>query len=187
MQLCPSRGAVTFEALVTQRCNVLVSVLARREALIRAGLFDASLRSVEDFDLWLRVLATGGRIGYHRRVLMRLRRHRGSLSSDPVWMAEHVLQVLDKADRTLALTPDARAILRRRRGFFRAQLELARGKRAFFEQQPDAAIRHLHAANTFFRSPKLLVACALLRAAPRFLLKAYDWRDRVLVRASTRF
>jgi glycosyltransferase involved in cell wall biosynthesis len=187
MDVYPSRGEVTFEALVTLRCNVLCSVLARRAALVRAGLYDASLRCVEDFDLWLRVVATGGRIGYHRRVLMRLRRHPGSLSSDLVWMAEHVVQVLDKTDRTLALTPAARETLRRQRAYFQAQLALTRGKRAFFDQQPETALRHLHEANTFFRSPKISVACALIRTAPRLLLRAYDWRDRLLIGASTRF
>ena len=59
MDVCPSDGPVTFEALITQRCNVLVSLVIRRAALFDAGLFDASLRSVEDFDLWARLLARG--------------------------------------------------------------------------------------------------------------------------------
>ena len=48
MEICPSNGPVTFASLVTQRCNVLVSLLMRREAMFRVGLFDESLRSVED-------------------------------------------------------------------------------------------------------------------------------------------
>ena len=49
----------------------MVSVLARRDVLESAGLFDESLRSSEDFDMWLRVVHGGGRIGYHRRSLVR--------------------------------------------------------------------------------------------------------------------
>ena len=62
MDDCPFDGEPTFRSVLTQRCNIFVSVLARREALLRAGLFEESLRSVEDFDLWLRLLAAGERI-----------------------------------------------------------------------------------------------------------------------------
>jgi glycosyltransferase involved in cell wall biosynthesis len=106
MDVCPSSGPVTFQAVLTQRCQVFISALIRRTALDRVGGFDPELRSVEDFDLWLRLLAAGERIGYHDRVLVRFLKRRGSLSSDPVWMAEHVLIVLDK----LAAGPIARAL-----------------------------------------------------------------------------
>ena len=65
MTICPSKGEVTFERLLLQECNVSNCSIARRETLVRAGLFDESLRSVEDFDLWLRVIKQGGRIDYH--------------------------------------------------------------------------------------------------------------------------
>ena len=89
----------------------MVSVLARRETLIAAGLFDEQLRSVEDFDLWLRVIKQGGQIGYHRDVLTRYRRHSASLSADPVWMCQHVLKVLDKAAQTLSLAAPEKSCL----------------------------------------------------------------------------
>src|SRR5215472_1922307 len=64
-----SYGEVTFNSLVQERCVVMVSVLARRSALERAGLFDSNLRSCEDFDMWLRCLKSGSRIIYHNQVL----------------------------------------------------------------------------------------------------------------------
>ncbi|HYJ47544.1 MAG TPA: glycosyltransferase family A protein, partial [Pyrinomonadaceae bacterium] len=54
MDVCPSRGEVTFESLVTQQCTVMICSMMRRETVLNAGLFDESLRSSEDFDLWLR-------------------------------------------------------------------------------------------------------------------------------------
>jgi len=54
MTLSPSHGEVTFESVVTQKCTVLACVLARRDTLFRAGLFDESLKSSEDFDMWIR-------------------------------------------------------------------------------------------------------------------------------------
>ena len=89
MELSPCEEEITFERLVTRQCIVPVCVsVARRESLLRAGLFDPALRRTEDFDLWLRILQQGGRMTCQRRVLGRYRRHSDSLSSDAVAMTE---------------------------------------------------------------------------------------------------
>jgi len=187
MELCPSEGPVTFASLITQRCNVQVSLLMRRDALVRVGLFDESLRSVEDFDLWTRLVAQGGRIAYHRKILVRFRRRRDSLSADPVSMLEHVTSVLQKLDRTLTLGDDDRRLLHQRQAHFLALLELAKGKRAFFNLDTKAAVAHIQRANEYFRSRRLALTSAMIRTMPSLLLKLYDWRDRLLVGVSTRF
>ena len=190
MDLCPSSGPVTFQALLRQRCQVFISALIRRTAIERVGGFDPELRSVEDFDLWLRLVAAGERIGYHDRVLVRFLKRRGSLSADPVWMAEHVLVVLDKlADgpTALALPPADRQALEARRAYFRARLEIAHGKRAFFRLDAEKAREHLERANEVFRSPRLRLVCLLLRLFPGVLLKVYRLRDRLIIGADTSF
>lgn len=187
MEMCPSEGDVTFESLVRQECHVMICVMARREAVLRAGLFDESLRSSEDFDLWLRIVKAGGRIGYHRRVLARYRRRRGSLSSDPVWMCRHALMVLEKAGRTLDLTPGEREALAGAVTRFRALQRFHEGKRAFFEGDAKGAITGLSEANAFIRSRKISVMLLLLRLAPRLMLRAYDMRDRHLFGTSTKY
>jgi glycosyltransferase involved in cell wall biosynthesis len=190
MDTCPSKGPVTFQAVLTQRCHVFISALIRRTAIERVGGFDPELRSVEDFDLWLRLLAAGERISYHDRVLVRFLKRRGSLSSDPVWMAEHVLIVLDKlADgpTALALPAADRQALDARRAYFRARLEIARGKRAFFRLDAEKAREHLERANDLFRSPRLRLVCLLLRLFPGVLLKVYRLRDRLIIGADTSF
>ena len=190
MDLCPSSGPVTFQALLTQRCQVFISALIRRTAIERVGGFDPELRSVEDFDLWLRMIAAGERIGYHDRVLVRFLKRRDSLSADPVWMAEHVLIVLDKlanGPTALVLPPADRQALEARRAYFRARLEIAHGKRAFFRLDAGKAREHLERANDVFRSPRLRLVCLLLRLFPGVLLKVYRLRDRLIVGADTSF
>jgi glycosyltransferase involved in cell wall biosynthesis len=187
MDVCPSRGPVTIESLVTERCNVFVSVLMRRGLFDRAGLFDASFRSVEDFEFWLRVLAAGGRIGYHRRPLVRFRKRRDSLSADPVWMAEHASRVLQHAAQTLPLGERDRRLLEERVRYVTATQRVAEAKRAFFKLDTDAALALLEEANRYFQSPKIALARAMLHVAPGLLLKLYDWRDRMVVGSSTRF
>jgi glycosyltransferase involved in cell wall biosynthesis len=184
----PSTGEVTFERLLAQECNVLAStVIARRELLLRAGLFDERLRSSEDFDMWLRVLKAGGRVAYLRRPLIRYRRHGASLSADPVWMCKHILSVLEKAERTLALTGAEAAVLRRQRRRYEGELHFNEGKRAFFAGDAEKAVASLSKANALLPSRKLTVALRLLRLAPGVMLRAYNLRDRFYFRADTKF
>jgi glycosyltransferase involved in cell wall biosynthesis len=186
-EICPTRGEPTFRRVLTQECNVFVSALMRRDAVVRAGLFDANLRAAEDFDLWLRVLAGGDRILFNPRILVRFLKRRSSVSADPVWMAENVLRVLDKTERTLALPPEDRKALELRRKHFSAQLELARGKRAFFKSDVDGALSHIERSNGFVKRMKLRLVIAVIRWFPRILLRVYRLRDRLLIGADTTY
>jgi len=187
MAICPSSGEVTFERLLLQECNVSNCSIARREAIVRAGLFDESLRSVEDFDLWLRVIKQGGRIAYHRDVLARYRRRHGSLTADPVWLSEHILEVLKKVRQTMDLTPSEQATVETQLQHFHAMLKLQEGKRAFFSGDTKGAINGLTEANRFFRNRKFAFTLMMLRVAPRLLLRAYDLRDRLYFRMITKY
>lgn len=184
MEWCPSEGEVTVESLLRERCNVMGTVTARREALVRAGLYDEALRP-EDFELWLRLLKSGGRIIYHRQVLVRYRRHGESHSVTSRELGDDILRVLDKAERTLDLTPAEREALEGMREGVRARVALHEGKRAFFRGDP-AAAAHLAAANRHLRSRKLGLVIFLLRLAPGWLRRAYELRDRLVWRTNTK-
>lgn len=184
MEFCPSDGEVTFERLITQQCNVFISATARREAIIRAGMFDESQPGSEDFDLWLRVVKQGGRIAYHRRVLVGSRRRQGSLSAD---MGRYVLRAMDKAERTLNLTAEEREAIRRTRPVFRANLRFHEGKQAFLRGDTAAAVEALEDANGTIRSRRIELLLVLMRVVPRLLLWAYRIRLYLLQRARARF
>jgi glycosyltransferase involved in cell wall biosynthesis len=186
MNVHPSAGEVTFESLVNQQCNVMVSVLARRDVLVGAGLFDESLRSSEDFDMWLRVVQGGWRIGYHRRPLVGSRLRRSSLSADGVNMCQHIVRVLDKVVREMTLTPAQLALVAERRAHFSALLRLHEGKRAFFAGNHKEAVQALSEANAHLGRRKIALAVLLLRLMPGLLLRAYDIRDRLVFKTSTR-
>ena len=186
MDMHPSTGPVSIESLVSQQCNVMVSVLARRDVLESAGLFDESLRSSEDFDMWLRIVHAGGRIGYHRRSLVRSRLRRDSLSANGVSMCQHIVRVLDKAARELRLTPAELALIATRRAEFSALLRLHEGRHAFFAGDFHRAVTALTEANAHLRRRKIGLAVVCLRFVPGLLLRAYDLRDRLIFKASTR-
>ena len=127
----PSRCEVTFSALVQQTVSVVVSVVARRTALERAGLFDDSLRSCEDFDMWLRCVKNGSRIIHHDEVLVRWRSRPDSLSADEVWMYDHAQRVLVKMRNTVPLTDAEREIVESSILKFEGNKFLCKGKRTF--------------------------------------------------------
>lgn len=187
MTICPSNGEVTFERLLLQECNVSNCSIARRETILRAGLFDESLRSVEDFDLWLRVIKQGGRIAYHREVLARYRRRSGSLTANPIWLSKHILKVLAKVKQTMDLTASEHITVENQLEHFHALLRLHEGKHAFFSGDTAGAIDGLTEANRFFRKRKVSFTVMMLRIAPRFLLRAYDLRDRLYYRMITKY
>lgn len=186
MEFCPSTGEVTFEALVTLRCTVHICVsVCRRDALLRAGLFDLAFRGTEDIDLWLRMASQGCRITYQRRVLGCYRRQPASLSSDRVRMVEGFLAVLAKAANDPHLTAAQRDVVERQCEVQRASLELHKGRRAFLAGDTDAAVSHLTRANAQQKSLKLTVVLMLLRTAPGLLRSLYQWRDRHVYKLKT--
>lgn len=179
MKVSPSQGEVNFDSLVRQQCTVMTCVTARLSAIKDAGMFDESLSSCEDFDLWLRV-AKNGRVTYHRRVLALYRRHQGSLSSDRVWMLRNLLTVFEKCARTFELTPAEKRSLNNEIVQNRAMLRLLEGKRALSGGGASAALLHFEEANEHLHSRKLVLVIFLLRHLPRLVVWSYVARERFL-------
>ncbi|MDQ3686916.1 MAG: glycosyltransferase family 2 protein [Acidobacteriota bacterium] len=185
MDASPSAGEVTLKRLISQECNVMVSVTARRSAIIEAGMFDESLRSSEDFDLWLRIAHRGGRIAYHREALVRYRCRPGSLSADVVWMCQHILRVLGKVEK-MQLDEGERAALEKQQTYYQGLLRLNEGKRLFLAGDTEGAVERLKEANEHLRRHKLAAALFMLGWAPGVLRGLYAFRDRYIFRANTK-
>lgn len=71
------------------------AVLIRRACLARVGLFDETLVSAEDWDLWLR-LARHYEFDFVPEPLVRLRRHPANMQKDESRMRAGELRVIDK-------------------------------------------------------------------------------------------
>ncbi|HWH78784.1 MAG TPA: glycosyltransferase family A protein [Candidatus Binatus sp.] len=71
------------------------TVVARRHAIIDAGLFDESLKVVEDWDLWLRI-ALRHPIAYAGHVVMLRRLHGANTSKQTEAMSIAALKVIEK-------------------------------------------------------------------------------------------
>lgn len=172
MTLCPSTGEASFAALLDQRCVVMTSVTARLESIRDSGMFDESLPTCEDFDLWLRLAYRGHRIAYHQRPLVRYRRSSTSLSADRVVMTESQLFVLEKVRRSMSLTPAQQASLEAGVRRCAMELSLLKGRRALRRGDVDEAIQHLTKAIEIRSSMPLRIARFLLQYSPSLFRSA---------------
>jgi glycosyltransferase involved in cell wall biosynthesis len=79
------------------RANFLIpsTMVLRRADIVAAGLFDASLRSCEDWDLWLRLLPDHQFVGTGACLVL-YRQHDDSLSRNPEGMRRAALAVIAK-------------------------------------------------------------------------------------------
>lgn len=119
--------------------------LVRRACFDRWGIFDASMRVCEDWDLWLRFAIQGCRYACIQEALCAYRQHRGNMTQKiEVWSKGHLV-VLDRVFSTpglpkdiLALKPAAyaRSRITVACAYFR-EMEFARGGAALQEALPE--------------------------------------------------
>lgn len=178
MQLCPSRGPVTFESLAVERCAIPTSAtVVRRRIIQEAGLFDENFFHAEDFDLWLRIAYRGGKISYQRKVLARHRLRPESLSASPARMRAAFVQVLTKLEKILQLPVETRLLLQDKLAQVQAHNEFEQGMLYLFAGNLDQASESLRKANASLHNPKLHLLLLGLRIAPRLaVLGARIWR-----------
>jgi len=184
MELDPSTGAVTLEHLLSGECKIPTStVVARRDAILRAGLFDESLESAEDYDLWLRMARAGARMAYQREVLVYRRIHGDNLSGDSLRLCESVLRVLEQLSTGTPLRRAERTALQDAIRRVCGELALERGKRSIvrgdFAAARGALASAMHAYRSWrWRSWKLRLTRVGLQLMPGLLRHAYQLREQ---------
>lgn len=85
-----------FRDLLSGNRLLLSSVILKKAALTAVGLFDVELSHWEDYELWVRLSATGYRLCYVDRVLVSYRIHGNNASLEPELMAAGEISVLKK-------------------------------------------------------------------------------------------
>lgn len=180
MEKCPSEGVATFEALVVERCQIPVStVVARKAAILRAGLFDENLARCDDYDMWLRTAFFGGKIDWRRKRQARLFLGRpDSLGSSRSKMAEAYWKILEKAATTLPLTDQQRKLVGDRAAEIKARYLYEQGKLELHERHPEKARKLFAEANLHYRTWKLDMAIRSLQLAPQSTCRLLDAWNR---------
>ena len=177
MDLAPVEGEITFLKTLRGECTITYCGLVRREIVLRAGLFDTTLRGSEDFNLWLRILRLGGRIAYHRTPLHRYRRHDASLTSNTLWMAERILESLRRSEQTIPMSAEEHQAAEQHRRKIRFEIALLRGKGAFKAKEWTQAIEHYSEANELQPRRKFQAILLLLRFCPSLLYNVFQSRQ----------
>jgi glycosyltransferase involved in cell wall biosynthesis len=193
----PRNAADPFHSLLNENFIATPTVMVRREALARSGLFDPTLKGSEDLDLWLRLANAQGPyagFGFIDEILVDVRQHEGNTSRTVEFIQEQIrashLMMSRWAD-----DPEAVRLLRRRLGNCLWNLAFAYQTRGQFDQARSAywsLARHVIAARpsamSYFRDWKSresmpsvtsAVARAVFLSMPTSLvLMAQGWIQR---------
>jgi glycosyltransferase involved in cell wall biosynthesis len=170
----PSEDLATFESLVLCKCNVIGStVVARRQSLIDAGLFDESFIQGEDFELWARIAYRGGRIDYRKQIHARRRIHENNLTLDIVGSFAGQARALRKFMKELDLPEGLRKDMERELEKCDAAIALEKCKQQLVARRYEEAVVELVRANASYRSRKLQLVLYLMQTVPRFVRHMY--------------
>jgi len=181
MDGAPSSGDVTVESLLAQRCTVLTSsVVARRQALIAAGLFDVDLRRGQDFDMWVRMAHRGARFEYTTAPLVERRIHLQNLSGDTLSALERAVAVLEKLSTKIVFSRPERRALDERVRILRGRIHAEHGKRSLKSGDLEHARLQFREALTAATNWKLQLVNAALHVAPGLIRQAYLLKSRLL-------
>ena len=148
-------------------------MVARRQALIDAGLFDENFVHGEDFDLWTRLAYHGGRIDYMKRIHTRRRIHDGNLTRDLISSFEGQNSVLRKLLREFDISDELKQRMQVQIEKCNASIALEKFKKHLVDRDYPAAHDELQRANAMYRSSKLQLALFLLQTAPRLVRYFY--------------
>ena len=174
MDANPSEGLATFESLVLCKCTVIGStVVARRQTLIDAGLFDESFIQGEDFELWCRIAYRGGRIDYRKHIQARRRIHKNNLTSDIVGSFAGQARALRKFMNELDLPEGLRKDMERELEKCDAAIALEKCKQQLVARRYREAVVELERANAAYRSRKLQLVLYLMHTVPRLVRHMY--------------
>jgi glycosyltransferase involved in cell wall biosynthesis len=174
----PSEGEANLLSLLEGRCSVITTtVVARRDAIFEVGLFDESLPSSQDFDLWLRMAKRpGARITYQPKVLARHRIYEEGLAADDVTSLEVEIRVLEKMARRSDLTPAEQEAIRASMPQRQAVVAVWHGKEQLLEGKFTGAIESFSQSQKLTPNWKLSLVIFSLRLAPRLLQRIYRLR-----------
>lgn len=114
---------LNLRSLLKANRLAMSSVLARRDLLLACGGFDESLPLAQDWDLWLRVAATGA-LGVLSDPLTVYRRHRGQRSAQAEGLRRCETEVLGRALARGLPNPALETVTKRRLAW--AHLRLGR-------------------------------------------------------------
>jgi glycosyltransferase involved in cell wall biosynthesis len=169
---------ISLERVLDRRFNVFTASLLHKAAFDSVGGYDATLRSGEDFDLWVRLLEAGWTAAYVPRPLVRYRRRMSSLSMDTAPMLRAVCRVYAGSAARLAGRPEA-AVANAMRARTEEEIPVAEGEALIESGRVREGLAALRRAKVHRRSLNWRAAMAFMTLLPMLARPLLRYRDRI--------
>jgi hypothetical protein len=143
-----------LRAEILRRSYIFGHVIVRRSRHLELGGYDETLRKVEDWDFWIRLVLAGSLPVLIAEPLSVNRMQRSSMSDDAVGMWIGRLEVLDRARRNPDLTDADHEIVRDSTALAERELAIAQLRRAL-RTEPTAIRKR---ARVVLRTPAMVPA-----------------------------
>jgi glycosyltransferase involved in cell wall biosynthesis len=187
LSLQPFDEPIDIESLLAASCSLCVSTaVMKRSAALDVGGFDPALRRCEDYDMWIRMVLAGKRLGYNKTPLGRRRVHGSSMTvSGPRAQLLAQIEVRAKIIYMFNLPQRLREIAYQRDQQTYAEIALFEGTRLLRIGKVKAAVPELKKATAVYPNWKVDLAIALASIAPS-LTSGFSraWHRIVLWRAT---
>jgi glycosyltransferase involved in cell wall biosynthesis len=164
---------LTLLDLIRFEDSVCIQSVFRRAVPDAIGWFDASFRSSEDYDFWLRAAAGGFRVSFNPTPLGYYRRRPDSVSSDLGVMLGTITRCLHKARAECIDHPEVVRAIDQKLMSLRRQTLLESAKQALGRGDHEALKGDLTALHQLTGAWQHAAAAWLSRAAPEALAWAY--------------
>jgi glycosyltransferase involved in cell wall biosynthesis len=161
--------------LADEECVFIMSAF-RRHVYDTIGGFDATLRTNEDYDYWLRAAVAGFRFHRNDEPLGRYRRRDDSLSASELRMLGGILRVYRKLRPSLLARPLELAVLDAQIGRFDTERVAAEAREAIDARDFVRARTSLRELYSRRGGARLRIATLMARWAPSLLARAYTAR-----------
>lgn len=178
----PPQGEVTRRMLIEGKCIILPSgSLIKKSEFEKTSGFDPKVLRTEDFDLWMRMIFQGTRIGFLRKILFKFRIRPGSGSGDSLQRIERCMIVWQILQKKLKFTDEENVIVERNIALEHAGLLRAKGRKFINEKNWSEAKKMFREARTkafdlglpLKHKLKLSAVIILLSLSPKLLLKVF--------------
>lgn len=140
------------------------TVLVRKDVFEKCGLFDALLRTIEDYDMWLKI-AHNYKISFIDEVFMKRRRHNSNLSGNGELMAMNGVKVFEKINDWENLSGKLKLKIERQLGLHYWDL----GWCQFSNGRKDVARQEFLLSYKYQKSLRTLCYCLLTLFSREFL------------------
>jgi glycosyltransferase involved in cell wall biosynthesis len=176
----PQKASVDFDSLLVESCAVATSTtVVSRDAIIRAGYFDESLKRCEDFEMWLRLAFTGARMAYHSDAQVFHRLRDTGLSADRWSMRRDRIRVYQKV-AALPISPAQKKTVDDLIAQVNTDCQIDLIKHFLDRREYSEALKAARRANERRNSWKIRLTCLGLQLAPDLLRQLFRARAWVL-------